>query len=226
MTEIPTLKAVVFDIDGTMIDTEQIQSEAFIEVLKRHGIQETELTQHGTVHIPGETTSDTWHRLKSFHDIPHDIDTLTDHKRRAAMDVLEGRLVPMPGVIDLIKDLQTKNIKLALASSAQKERIDRIVEGLELQDTFDVIVAANDVKNVKPAPDVYIKVAMMLDVKPEEIVILEDAEVGVQSALAAGMKVVAVPNDYTRNMDFSAANLTVSSLEEVNYEVLASLIKG
>lgn len=219
------LKAVIFDIDGTMIDTERIQSDAFIKVLNHHGIQDTELTHHGTIHNPGELTSETWARLKKIHDIPVDIDALTAHKRRAAMDELEGKLTPMPGLMDLIVDLRKNGVKLALASSAQRDRIDRIVEGLGLNGTFDVIVSASDVEKVKPAPDAYQKAVELLDIRADEALVLEDAEVGVQSARAAGVKVVAIPNEYTKNMDFGDADLVIASLEGINYEKLSLIVK-
>jgi HAD superfamily hydrolase (TIGR01509 family) len=219
------LKGVIFDIDGTMIDTERIQSDAFIKVLNHHGIPDTELTQHGTVHNPGELTSDTWERLKAIHKIPVDIETLSAHKRQAAMDELSGELTPMPGLIDLVVDLHNRGIKLALASSAQRDRIDRIVEGLDLSGIFDVIISANDVTNVKPAPDAYQKAVELLGMSTDEVIVLEDAEVGVESARAAGVKVVAIPNEYTKNMNFDGAHLVAMSLSEITYDTLRRIVE-
>src|ERR1044072_6936056 len=94
-----TLKAVLFDVDGTLIDTVKIQSDAYLHVLKQHGHHETELTEHGTVHVPGETTADTWLRLKERHELPTEVEELTTSKRQATMDSLQDKLEAMEGVV-------------------------------------------------------------------------------------------------------------------------------
>jgi HAD superfamily hydrolase (TIGR01509 family) len=221
-----TLEAVLFDVDGTLIDTEKIQSDAFLHVLKQHGHHETELTEHGTVHVPGETTNGTWARLKDRHNIPLGIEELAAHKRKAALESLQTELNPMDGVIRLFDDLHERNIKIAVVSSAQKERLELIIQGLGLTGHVDEVISANDVESVKPAPDPYLMAAKMLGVHTEGCVVIEDAEVGVISAKAAGMKVIAVPNDYTKLMDFSSADMQVESLANISYDELNKLIKS
>jgi HAD superfamily hydrolase (TIGR01509 family) len=218
------LEAVLFDVDGTLIDTEKIQSDAFLRVLKQHGYDGTELTKHGTVHVPGETSNDTWVRLKERHNIPLDVERLTDQKRQSALDLLGLELVAMNGVVDLFTTLHKNGIKIAVVSSAQKERLNRIVEGLGLSGYVDEIISANDVDSVKPAPDPYLKAAEKLGIPIINCVVVEDAEVGVISAKAAGMKVIAVPNEYTEQMDFSSADMKVNSLELLPLEVLFKVV--
>ncbi|MEP7204809.1 MAG: HAD family phosphatase [Candidatus Saccharibacteria bacterium] len=217
------LKAVIFDVDGTLIDTEKIQSDAFLNVLKKYGFHTTDLTEHGTVHVPGESTNETWNRLKERHDIPVEVEELTDHKRQAALDILQTDFKALPGVIKLFEDLRKHNIKMAVASSAQQNRLDYIIEGLGLSNYLDAVVSANDIKNVKPAPDAYLSAANKIGVEPSECIVIEDAEVGLLSAKAAGMKVVAVPNVYTKRMNFSGADLVVDSLEDISYNSLMAL---
>lgn len=220
----PKLKAVIFDVDGTLIDTEQIQSDAFKQVLREHGHHETALTDHGTVHIPGETTAETWARLKERHELLLGISELTDRKRQAALSALQTELEALPGVKETIKELSDRQVKLAVASSAQKERLEHILKGLGLLDSFEAIVSAGDVVNVKPAPDAYLVAAQKLNVKPENCVVVEDTTAGVLAAKAANMKVIAVPNVYTKSMDFSAADLRVDSLENVSYDDFGFLL--
>jgi HAD superfamily hydrolase (TIGR01509 family) len=220
------LEAVIFDVDGTLIDTEQIQSDAFLHVLSEHGHHQTELTEHGTVHIPGEATSETWSRLKERHELPPAIYVLTERKRKAALTALQTELTALPGVVHIIDELHENGVKMAVASSAQKERLEYILKGLKLWSYFAAVVSANDVKNVKPAPDAYIVAAEKLQVAPENCIVIEDTMSGITSAKAAGMKAVAVPNRYTALMDFNEADLVVDSLEDLNYEKLVSIIKG
>src|SRR3982750_2726497 len=136
MSERMLLGAVIFDVDGTIIDTEQIQSDAFLSVLNAHGVSEAPLTSHGTVHVPGETTCETWKRLGELYDLPDDHVQLTADKRQAALDALRGEIKPMPGVTNLVSELQKEEVKLALASSAQQERVDYIISGLGLIGIF------------------------------------------------------------------------------------------
>lgn len=218
------LKAVLFDVDGTLIDTEKIQSDAFITVLQQFGHGHTELTEHGTVHIPGETTQETWTKLKERHAIASGVAELADLKRQAAMNALSAELRAMEGVIELFDELRASGVKIAVVSSAQRERLELIIQKLGLPDHVDEIVSANDVENIKPAPDPYLSAARKLDVEVGACVVIEDAEVGVISAKAAGMKVVAVPNDYTRQMDFSLADLRANSLKELSVPVLENLL--
>ena len=219
------LKAILFDVDGTLIDTEAIQSDAYLKVLKTYGINSTDLTEHGTVHIAGETTETTWEKLKARHGINANIDELTSKKRQATMDLLHAsKLVPMPGVETLFSECKLRGVKLAVVSSAQVDRLALIIDGLGLTKYIDIMVSANDVHNVKPHPEPYIVAAEKLGVSPEECVVVEDSVTGVKSAKAAGMKVIAVPNEYTRRMDFSLADKRVDSIEELSESTLYSLI--
>lgn len=219
----PTLKAVIFDVDGTLIDTEQIQSDAFKQVLKDHGHHETPLTDHDTVHIPGETTAETWIRLKERHNLLLEISELTNRKRQIALAALQTELEALPGVLDIIKELSDRRIKLAVASSAQKERLEHILKGLGLLDSFEAAISANDVTNVKPAPDAYLAAAKKLNVKSENCVVVEDTPSGVAAGIAAGMKVIAVPNAYTKTMDFSQADLCIPSLQNIHHSDIEQL---
>ena len=218
------LQAVIFDIDGTIIDTEKIQSDSYLKVLKEHGVLETELNPHGTVHIPGEETSATWHRLKTRHGIETDISELSQRKRQATMDALCMAMNPMPGFMQLITELRENNVKVGLASSAKRERVHQVVAGLGLEKLIDVTVSADDVEQTKPAPEPYLIAASTLKIDPANCVVIEDADVGIESAKAAGMKTVAVPNKYTQLMDFSNADLRVASLTELSFKTLSALV--
>ena len=218
-------QAVIFDIDGTIIDTERIQSESYLKVLSEHGITETELTTHGTVHIPGEETANTWYRLKIRHGIETEVSELAERKRQATIGALNETMDPMPGFLALVEDLRTNNIKIGLASSAKRERIELIVKGMGLDGLLDITVSADDVESTKPAPDPYLLAANLLKVAPEGCVVIEDAEVGIESGVAAGMKTVAVPNTYTKLMDFSKSDLQVESLSDLSYDTLLALVE-
>lgn len=215
-------KAAIFDMDGTMVDTEIIQSKAFEAVLAEFGVT-AELTEHGTVQIPGRTSKQMWEFLKQKHHITAEVDDLTAMKRAAAMEALQEDLEPMPGLLELLLDLKHREIVLAVATSSMRDRAEHIMHKIGVAEHFSVAVTAAEVTNVKPAPDSYLEAARALGVDPVECIAFEDTDVGIMAAKAAGMKVVAVPNEYTKRMDFSQADLVVASLENVTFEKLVNL---
>lgn len=217
------LKAVIFDMDGVMVDTEHIQSLAFEKILNEYGIN-PQKNEHGTVHISGVTTPETWELLKKQYNFKANTKELTNRKRQEVMLILKNNIKALPGLVELLDDIVNHNVKLAVVSSAQRERLDFVLAKLNIYNYFETTISAGEIKNGKPAPDCYLKAANELRINPANCVVLEDAKIGVTSAKAANMKVVAVPNEYTKKMDFSEADLIVPSLMNINYTKLANLI--
>jgi HAD superfamily hydrolase (TIGR01509 family) len=217
------LKAAIFDMDGTMVDSEIIQSQGFESVLlDEYGIV-AEKTEHGTVHTPGMTSNEIWEMLKQKYGFEADADELTAKKRMAVMAALEADIEPMPGLIDVLTDLQTHDVVMAIATSAKRERAILIAQKLGVAGYFACNISGDDVDKVKPAPDAYVAAAESLKILPRECVVFEDTDVGVEAGKAAGMKVIAIPNLYTNKMNFAQADLVVESLEDVSYEMMANL---
>jgi beta-phosphoglucomutase len=217
------LKAVLFDMDGVMVDTELLQSQAFESVMAEYGVINPEKNEHGTIHVSGATTPETWEILKKRYGFEADTDELTAKKRAAVMTVIEGGVDALPGLYVLLEDLKSHGIKIAVGSSAQRERIGTVLDKLGISEYFSAIISAADVKRGKPHPEVYLKAAEAVGVNPSDCVVVEDAYTGAQAAKAAGAKLVAVPHQYTRNMDFSTADLIVGSLSELDHAKLSEL---
>ncbi len=216
------LQAVIFDMDGVMIDTDIIHSRAFEKLLLELGIT-PEKNEQGTVHISGMTTEGTWEVFKERYGFEADISELSRKKQQIVMDAMQ-HVQPMPGLLKLLKDLKKHNIRLAVATSAQQNRAKLAIDKLGIASYFATVVTAKDVALGKPAPDIYLVAAKKLGLDPAACVVLEDAPAGVQAGAAAGIKVVAVPHQYTRRMDFSLASLVVDSLEELDYKKLSKLL--
>ena len=138
------------------------------------------------------------------------------------LDLLISSLRPMEGALELLELLHGKT-RIALASSSYRDAVEGVVSGLGIARFFDVIVTGLDVPRVKPAPDIFLKAASDLGVPPSECLVLEDAEKGVIAAHRAGMRCIAVPNDYTRHHDFSLATKICASLKEITPEVLSAV---
>lgn len=216
------IEAVIFDMDGVMVDTEHIQSQAFESVLSEYGII-AKKNEHGTIHTPGATTEETWEALKSTYNFEAETEELSRKKRDTVISVLQKGVEPFAGLIELLEDLTTNHIALAVATAAKRERADLVLDKLGITQYFTVVVSANDIKHGKPAPDPYLKAAELLGVTVDNCVVIEDAAIGVESAKAAGMKCAGVPNEHTRRMNFGKADLIVTSLRELDYRTLVGL---
>jgi HAD superfamily hydrolase (TIGR01509 family) len=216
------VKAVIFDMDGLMVDTEPIQSESFELVLKEHGV-EPRRNKFGVVQTIGVTALDNWKILRLQYGLLNvDLDELVARKRQIYSELLAGRIAPMPGLLDLIATLDQQRVKKAVASSSSLHHIGMVVESLGIE-SFDVLASGEHVERGKPHPDIFLRAAELLDVQPQECVVLEDAESGVNGGKAAGMKVIAVPNRFTLEHDFANAHAVVASLETITWPPLSEL---
>lgn len=214
--------AVIFDMDGLMIDSEGNQSVSYEKVLREHGV-EPQYDAHGVIQVVGMRAVDNWKRLKDKHDLAASVEELMARKKEIYHALLREGVQIQPGLIELLADLKTKDIKRAIASSSTRGSIDLVIGHLGLHDYFDAIVSGEDVIHGKPAPDIYLKATRLIDVSPGDCVALEDAGEGVAAAKAAGMKVIAVPNLYTEKQDFSEADLVIGSLQELSWDVISRL---
>jgi HAD superfamily hydrolase (TIGR01509 family) len=216
------IKAALFDMDGLMVNTEPLQSQAYEAVLVSHGKQ-PQLNAEGVVQAVGVREKDNWELIKKSHDLNQDTSALIEQRAGLYMNILKQNLVPQPGLIDLLKLLKQHHIKMAVASSSTPEHIKILLEGLQVADFFDAVVSAHTITHGKPAPDIFLLAAAQLGVDPKDCVVLEDAQSGVEAGRAAEAKVIAVPNDFTKSHDHSKADIVVRSLEEIDWKLLSSL---
>jgi HAD superfamily hydrolase (TIGR01509 family) len=215
------VKAVIFDMDGLIVDTEIIESIALSKVIEGYG-KTPQILETGLVHIVGGAEK-TYIELMERHEITETFEIFSSKKRDIFTKLLEKRLTPFEGLLPLITLLKKNKIKIALASNRFEEHIYIILKNLGVNDHFTVVVGPSDERRHKPHPDIYLHTAKELGIKPEECVVLEDSETGVLSAKAAGMKVVAIPNKYTVTHNFEKADIITKSLADVNIQLLNSL---
>jgi HAD superfamily hydrolase (TIGR01509 family) len=212
------LSAVIFDLDGLLADTERLHCRAYQMALEEHDVQlaDCDYAEHWIRF--GKGIAD-WVTLQGLKVDPH---ALRLRKSKHYLDLLASALKPMEGALELL-DFLSGRAKMALASSSYRDAVDGVLAGLGIADYFDVIVSGLDVAQVKPAPDIFLKAADDLGVAPSECLVLEDAEKGVVAAHRAGMRCIAIPNDYTRHHDFSKATKICSSLKEITPELWEAL---
>jgi HAD superfamily hydrolase (TIGR01509 family) len=210
-----TLKALIFDFDGLIADTELPIYISWQELYRAHG---HELAEDDWVRCVGAEygpdTFDPFKTLEAFTGGPIDWEAVQT-RRQAHEAALLAALSPLPGVEALIHEARAAGLKLGIGSSSPHEWVDAHLQHMGLWADFEVVVCADDVARVKPAPDLFLKAAERLNVQPAEAAVLEDSPHGLTAARAAGIFCVAVPNTLTRHQDTSHANLRVESMADL-----------
>jgi sugar-phosphatase len=216
------LRAVIFDVDGVLIDSEPFWRESEMEVFARAGVRLTEADCLLTVGMRIEEFVQYWKARRPWQDpapdaVAHDI-------LQGVIDRVKNRGAPMPGLAAAIRFLQDRGLRLALASSSAMTLIDAVVERLGIQSHFDVICSAENEPLGKPHPGVYLTAAGRLALPPEACVAIEDSINGVLSAKAAGMRCIAIPLPELRgDPRFAQADAVLESLAGVDAKLLQKL---
>jgi len=218
------ISAALFDMDGLMIDSDQIISRAYETVLKEYG-KEPQFNSRGIVHTPGISAVDNWKNLVKVYGIDADINELAAKKNRLHVEYMKEGVNAMPGLMELLPTLREHNIKMAIASSSNRELVESVVQHLGIKQYFDAIVAGGEVPHGKPAPDIFLVAAANLEVAPEDCVVFEDAIDGVRAAKAGGMSCIAIPSlDNLDNPEFKIADAVLPSLGQVDWDTITKLV--
>lgn len=213
------MDAVIFDFDGLILDTEWPAFVSVLEVFEAHG---AELPLAKWQHRIGRGDNAPWTELLEVTlGRPLDHDRLMT-QRRERKDAMTDANPIQPGVVDLLDQAETLGLARGVASSSPISWVGRHLDRLGIIDRFAAVRTQDDVERTKPWPDVFLAAATALEVRPERAVVFEDSRNGVLAAKEAGMFCVAVPNRITAGMDFSDADLVVSSLADVDLAALMS----
>lgn len=190
-------RAVILDIDGTIVDNMHIHAEAFGVFAERHGLPA--LTPDDRERLDGRRNSEIFPILFK-RDVPRE-EWLTYETEKEGLyrDLSRGRLVPMPGLLALLARLRHDHTAVALATSAPELNVTHTLREIGLATEFSTIVRGDQVGRGKPAPDVFIEAARQLDMSPETCLVFEDAPMGIVAAQAAGMPVVAVTTSFAES---------------------------
>jgi len=187
-------RAVIFDIDGTIVDNMHLHAEAFAVFAERHGLPP--LTQEDRARLDGRRNSEIFPILFK-RDVPRDEWQAYEREKEGLYrELSKGRLSPMKGLRLLIDRLRADGIPVALATSAPEPNVTHTLAELGLAGEFPVIVRGDEVARGKPAPDVFIEAARRLGVDAADCLVFEDAPMGIEAAQAAGMRVVALTTSF------------------------------
>lgn len=179
-------KAVIFDMDGVIFDTEKVYLDIWTEVFEKYGYK---MTKELYVNVMGTGRKNV---IKTFlenfgDDLP--IEKMYEEKDNQLFYRIENQGIPLKeGVKELFSMLKEKDYKIALATSAKKERVEKQIKDKWLKESFDAIVCGDDVEKGKPSPDIFLKAAKEIDVEPENCFVVEDSPAGIKAAFSGGMK--------------------------------------
>jgi HAD superfamily hydrolase (TIGR01509 family) len=212
------IKALVFDFDGLILETEGAIHRSWTEVYQAHG---QELPFDRWIQTVGSSNAsfDPRAHLEERLGRPLTPDVL-DRRIRRRSEIIEAQPV-LPGVVELSESARAAGLAVGVASSSTREWVEGHLRRLGIADRFDCIRGRNDVTQVKPAPDLYIAALGCLGVRATEAIALEDSPNGIAAAKAAGMWCVAVPNVITAGLDLTGADLRLESLRGVGLAELA-----
>lgn len=216
------MKAIIFDLDGTILDNEAAYGAAFKAVLESLGAK----VQANHPHQAGIGVQENWPILLSKYHLKTDqtLKTLTQATQNQYLKhASQIRLAA--GVLELISRLKAEGWQIALATSNAWWLVEKELEQFNLEDKFDTVTTIEEVANNKPAPDLFLETAKKLDTDPQNCVVVEDSVAGIKAAKTAGMKSIAITSSYHSQADFqtASADLVVPSFSAITPKLLHQL---
>ena len=206
------IKGVIFDLDGVLVDTEYFQWLGWVEALKPYGKSMTKKEYMKYAGKQGDAIE-----AELFIDLNLSLhkNVLLDEKQKHLVGWFETKtLACMPYAKEVLEYFQHKNLKLACASGSPKKEALLKLEKVGLLSKFQNVISGTDVKRGKPFPDIYLLAAQLLGLNPEQCLAFEDTQYGLASAKAAGMLCFAIPNEFSKEQDFSQADGVFNSLKD------------
>jgi len=219
-----TIRALIFDFDGLILDTEGAAYQSWVEIYEEHG---------GTLTIAewskalGGSGLEVDHIANLERASGKSVDSKEIFRRRLArkLALIEAEEA-LPGVLDYIAEGKRLGLKLAVVSSSPHQWVDGYLAKLGILDRFDAVICGDDAERVKPAPDLFLLSLQRLEVRPEEAIVFEDSPNGVTAAQAAGIFAVAVPNPVSAQLSVAHADLCLTSLEQMPLSDLLARVSG
>ena len=209
------IKALIFDFDGLILDTETPDYEVWCSIYREHGF-ELPPEKWGSIIGTSMAFFDAAEHLSLLTEKRLDSASLRDRHRTESHAMTFAQPV-MPGVLDYLKEARRLGLKLAIASSSSHSWVDTHAKRLGIFDYFDKVITSDEVgiQRTKPNPDLFLLALEQLNVRANEAIVFEDSPNGVRAAQSAGIFVVAVPNSVTSLLTIENANLTLSSLADL-----------
>lgn len=206
---LPTIRAVCFDLDGLMFNTEHVFYESADVLLQRRGLAMSRGAMNAML---GRRPLESFQGLIDHLGLTEGPAELLAESRVIFHELLDTKLQPMPGLFELLDLIETNGLPKGVATSSPRDYLDDIFGRFDLAPRFPLQLTAESVTHGKPNPEIYLKAAEQLGVRPHEMLVLEDTQTGTRAGAAAGAFVVSVPHDHTADHDFSQASYVANGL--------------
>ena len=210
-TSLARFDAVIFDMDGVLVDGEPLHFEAVNRLMAEEGKGIT-LEEYK----PYMGTKSGWTEMVSDFGLAKERSYYSGRYLPLVLDQYRTKSIPMPGAVAFVHALRRAGVPVAVASSSIRPWVEACLDKLGLADAFDLIVTGSEIENGKPDPEIYLLAAKGLAVRPERCLAIEDAPAGILSAKAAGMTCWAVRTEYTRGLALPNPDREFESLTEVD----------
>lgn len=215
------LEAVIFDFDGVVADTLSYYFRHMRSILKAHRQQ---ITDAEITNLVGKKFSEEFALLSMTYGLKIPASVFREEAYVLSLEEMYRTLRLDPYLKGFLLDLKARDIVAGIASNSPRRIIISVLDRLELNGFFPVIVTGDDVRSYKPFPEVYMKAVELLGKKARNCVAIEDTSIGLEAAVSAGLKTIAIPGEHTRHQDFSKAHLVVTSFKELTVEKLVGLL--
>ena len=210
------VRAVIFDMDGVIVDSEPRHERAFLEVVRELGYGEG-LKLRFADYI-GRSDQELWVDFVARHKPAEPLEELLARKRLRVVEIIRREQPVFEGLPELVEKLSAR-YALALASGSERLVVEEVLKLRRLGSYFPVVVSSSDVQCGKPAPDIFLRAAALLKMAPQSCCVVEDSKPGVAAGLAAGMQVIAITNTH-RAKELRQATHVVRSYEEIERHLL------
>ena len=210
----PKLKAICFDMDGIIVNSEPYHFKSTQLALKKEGFN---YSQDQGKFFVGKTVKETITTICKKNNIKN-IQKILEDRESLFNEMLQNELQLREGIVNILKIIQSKNIKAAIVTSGVRSYLEKVVEKFEISEFFETYITLEDVKNPKPDPSPYLKAAKALNEPPNLCCAFEDSTIGLEAAFQAGMYSIAIPGPETKQDNFYRANEKYEELYKIPLE--------
>ena len=218
------LKAVIFDMDGVIIDSEPLHHKAYHAMFDEIGISVSDELYES---LTGKSTINVCKQLIDRFGLTRSPDEMATIKRRHFDMIFESDKTfdLIEGVRDLIESYHENGLTLVLASSATMRTIDRVFKRFDLNEYFKAKLSGADLKASKPHPEIFIKATAATGFTTEECVVIEDATNGIEAAKSAGIYCIGFDSEHSKNQDYSKADVVINDFKKIHFDLLKSILE-
>lgn len=207
------MNEIIFDMDGVIVDSEYTYLESKTKIINDAGFNKPVSYQY---QFMGTTYEYMWQTMKDELDLPEEIGYYISEMNNLREEMIRNNgVIGIENAVDVIKNLKDKNYKMAVASSSPKNEIIRNLTELGIIEYFDCLVSGEEVENSKPAPDIFLRTAELLETDPSSCIVIEDTKNGTKAAKSAGMYCIGFKNPDYPEQDLRSADQIVTNLKEI-----------